>query len=216
SERPDPELHRLFRFLRLVDVLPAELTDHALHDAIAAPRPERIERTVVRWFEGMIGGTDHGAERGVLIRTFWPPAVARMLLAPVEERMPDAPAAVLAAEDRLAEIEDAVRVVAVILEQRDKRLDVAAQRCGGRGPYDLVVRACRDDDRAFMPRKVREVALLVVHGAVVEIGPLAKNLDAQSREIRQCALQCLSGQGLDDEAHGSGLLDTCTIQSVRL
>src|SRR5690606_21208586 len=129
-------------------------TDHALHDAIAALRPERIERTVVRWLEGMIGRTDHGAESGVLIGAFRPPAVARVLLPPIEESMPDAPAAVRAAENRLAEIEDAVRVVAVILEQRDKRLDVAAQRCGGRGPYDLVVRACRDDDRAFMLRKV--------------------------------------------------------------
>src|SRR5690606_30761526 len=153
---------------------------------------------------------------GVRRRALRPPAVARVLLPTIEESMPDAPAAVRAAQNRLGEIEDAVRGRAVIREQRDNRLDVAARRCGGRGPYDPVVRACRDDDRAFMPRKVREVALLVFHGAVVEIGPLAKNLNAQSREIRQCALQRLAGQGLDDEAHGSGLLDTCTIQSVRL
>src|SRR5690606_41361239 len=78
------------------------------------------------------------------------------------------------------------------LFRSDKRLDVAAQRCGGRGPYDLVVRACRDDDRAFMPRKVREVALLVFHGAVVEIGPFARSeehtSELQSRENLVCRL----------------------------
>src|SRR5690606_33885249 len=118
-----PELHRLLRLLRLVDVLPGNLPDHAIDHAIAALRPEWVERTVVRRLQRMIGGTDHRAERGVLVRAFRPGAVARVVLAPVEERVADASAAVLAGEDGLAEIEHPVRVVAVLLEQRYERLD---------------------------------------------------------------------------------------------
>src|SRR5690606_18615689 len=103
----------------------------------------------------------------VLIRPFRAGAFACVLLAPVEEGMADAPAAIFPREHRFAEVEYAVGIVAVLLEKRDEGLGVAAQWCRRRRTDDLMTIERSHDQRAFRFREFGQVLLFVLHGTVI-------------------------------------------------
>ena len=133
-----------------------------------------------------------------------------MRLALVEERVPDAAAAVLGQQHRLGAVEHLVHRHAGLREGRAEFLGVILHRRPGRGADKPRAVEGADEDRVRRVAVGGKVAPFVGRIAVVEVGKGAEHLDPQSRHVIERRAQRLAAQCEDLDTHA----ETC--QSLRL
>lgn len=134
-----------------------------------------------------------------------------MGLAPVEEGVAQAVAAIGRQQDRLGAIEDVAQRLGPVGEGGGKILGVVLHRRAGGGADHARAVPGRDHDGAGAGIGAQIVAL-IGRIAVIQIGPVAEDRDAQAREVVQRGGHRVSGQGLGPDHP----CDTCRVQSDRL
>jgi hypothetical protein len=145
----------------------------------------------------MIVRPDDGAEAAPA-----PPQPARLRLAQIEEAMADALPAKIGQQHRLAAIEDVAQLETRRREGGGEFPRMVFHRCtGDRADQPVAVtRTC--DDGVSAVDIGAQIAPLVIHVAIINIGLVAEDGDAQPGKVRQRGLQLILGQRGDGQRHG--------------
>ncbi len=138
--------------------------------------------------------------------------LARVGFARIEEGMADPAAPVVGQENGFGAVEDVREVEAGSFESGAELRAMILHRGSGRGADKACAIEGADDDRLRAVAVGGDVAALVLGVAVIEIGPVAEDLDPEARDIVEHRIERRAGQAADIDRH----LDTCRIQSLRL
>jgi hypothetical protein len=119
-----------------------------------------------------------------------------------EEGFADALAAILGKENRFSEVADSVDVVTGFDEGfLELRAFIAEWQAGG-GTDDAVAVKGEHDEAAGAVQVSAEVVPLIIEGAVVEVGEVAKNGDAELAEGIEVRGEVRAVEGFEAEGHG--------------
>lgn len=140
----------------------------------------------------MVGWPYHGGKDASLKAE-----AARRLLALLEKAHPDAPAPIRRQKHRLAKIEKLLDLQPALGEGPRKRVEMLRQWCRRRRADQFLAIEGADDDRLVGGEIGRKVTSLVVGVAVVEIGIVAKDGDAQPRQIVKAGLRLVLAKPAD-------------------
>ena len=165
---------------------------------VALLGPEGVEGTVVGWAKGVVGGAVDGAEGGEADAG----EGAGVGFAMGEECFADALAAILGEEDGLAEVADGVDVVFGFEEGVLELGAFVAEGEAGGGADDEVIIESEDDEAVGRTQVSAEVVALVVEGAVVEVGVVAEDGDAEVAEGVEVGGEGGAVEGFEAEGQG--------------
>ena len=190
-----------------VDILPDVLRLQFRMLDVTEALPDRIQRRVVARAQRMIGRATHAAEGA----QFDAGQFRGVLLARLKQVLVDATAAIGAAQDRFAAVENLADVVTVFQERALEFRRLVRHRQAGRRADQLRAVVDQHGEAARGLHVDLQILAFVVLVAVVQVRKLAEHLDAQAREIIDVRRNCRAADALEDEGVGS----TLVAESVR-